>query len=100
MIESATKAGKIDLIKGVLDLTDFHKLLEEQKLVKKIGGLDTLIDIVEANPSGANADEYASFVVDMYTRRRMIYWAGELMDAAYNHDAEVDFAVLKVLGFR
>ena len=74
---------------GTLKLRDFHKLLEEKKLLEAIGGSDALIDIVESNPSGAEAEVYASFVMDAYARRKAIQIAGDILLGAQQKDIDI-----------
>ena len=70
-------------------MADFHALLEERKLLEAIGGSDALLDIVESNPSGTQADVYASFIMDAYARRQAIQIAGDILFGAQQKHIDI-----------
>ena len=76
-----------------LEIADFHTLLEEKKLLEAIGGSDALLDIVESNPSGAQAEVYASFIMHSYAKRRAIDIAGAILFESYKPDVDITIAL-------
>lgn len=59
--------------------------LDALGLLGEAGGIGRLHELLNTSPSAAGAHSYASIIATTARLRRMIWTAGDLADAAYNH---------------
>ena len=64
------------------DLVVLKNMLEERKLLQRVGGIDYLVQIAESVPSPSNARSYAGIVRDNWIRRAVIDRCNDLCGKA------------------
>lgn len=71
--------------KGIpTDLLTVKTKLEDNGQLKKIGGIDKLVNLTDSVVSSVNIDRYAELVVSDYKRRQLIQVGHEITEAGYN----------------
>ncbi len=65
-------------------------MLEERKLMDKVGGSSYLASLVNSVPSAAHATHYASIVRKKGTLRRLIQSASEITNLAFTEEGEIE----------
>ena len=85
-----------------IDILTVTNILEERKMLDKIGGSSYLTELINSVPSAANVVHYASIVRKKGTLRRLISTANEISNSAYEEekdiDAVLDFAETQLFG--
>jgi replicative DNA helicase len=76
-LELHTKGQPTDLMTVTVWLKDHNKL-------DKVGGQTRLAQLVDRTISAANIDQYATLVMDKYTRRLLIQAGGEVAQLGYD----------------
>ncbi len=69
------------------DLMTLTAWLKDHDELEKIGGQTRLAQLVDRTLSAANIDQYASLVMDKYTRRKLIQTGGEISQLGYETSA-------------
>ena len=67
-----------------IDLTTVTAYLDNKKILKQIGDVEYLTEVVNAVPSAANIDEYIRIVEEKATLRRLINEANNIIHDGYN----------------
>ncbi len=76
--------------KGVaVDLTTVTAELDNRKILKQVGDVEYLTDIINAVPSAANVEEYAKIVEEKALLRRLINEATNIVTSGYNSTDDV-----------
>lgn len=70
-----------------IDITTVTSELENKKILKEIGGIEYLSDIVNAVPTAANIDYYIKIVEENALLRRLIEVSTEIATSGYNKEA-------------
>jgi replicative DNA helicase len=73
-----------------IDILTVTNLLEEKKLLDKVGGSSYLTQLVNMVPSANNVTHYAFIVRKKGSLRRLIETAGEISNLAYKEEGEVE----------
>jgi replicative DNA helicase len=73
-----------------IDILTLTNVLEEKKLLDKIGGSSYLTELVNAVPTASNVVHYAFIVRKKGTLRRLIQTAGEISNLAYEEQNEIE----------
>jgi replicative DNA helicase len=73
-----------------IDVLTCANLLEEKKLMDKVGGAGYLTSLVNAVPSAAHATYYASIVRKKGTLRRLIQSASEITNMAFSEEGDIE----------
>lgn len=73
-----------------IDLTTVTAELDNRKVLKQIGDVSYIAEIVNSVPSAANIDEYIKIVEEKAILRRLINEATEIVSAGYNSTEEVN----------
>ncbi len=73
-----------------IDILTVTNLLEEKKLLEKVGGSSYLTQLVNMVPSANNVTHYAFIVRKKGSLRRLIETAGEISNLAYKEEGEVE----------
>lgn len=85
-----------------IDLTTVTAELDSRKILKQVGDVSYVAEIVNSVPSAANIDEYIKIVEEKAILRRLINEATDIVSAGYNSTEEVndilDNAEKKILG--
>ncbi len=66
-----------------IDLVILRDELSRRGILEKVGGVDSLVQLVQSVPSAANAEYYAAIVRDKALLRELIACSGEIIDDAY-----------------
>ena len=82
---------------GTLDLVVLQKELESKGILEAIGGVDKLIDLAQANPSGSQVKEHAMRLMDSYARRQAIGFAGDLLSASMSEELDITTTLEKIM---
>lgn len=84
-----------------IDMTTLANELTEKKLLKTVGGVEYLTEIMDQTPTAANVDYYIQIVEDKSTLRRLIEQATEIATLGYTNEYSVpetlDKAEAKIL---
>ena len=75
---------EIDSRGGVVDLTTVADELNNKNLLKSIGDVEYLTEVIESVPSASNIDEYIKIVEDKSILRRLIDEATSIITNSYN----------------
>jgi len=76
--------------KGIaIDMTTLANELTEKKLLKTIGGVEYLTEIMDSTPTAANVDYYIQIVEDKSTLRRLIEEATNIATLGYTNEFSV-----------
>ena len=76
--------------KGVaVDLTTVTAELDNRKILKQVGDVEYLTDIINSVPSAANVEEYAKIVEEKALLRRLINEATNIVTSGYNSTDDV-----------
>ena len=76
--------------KGVaVDLTTVTAELDNRKILKQVGDVEYLTDIINSVPSAANVEEYAKIVEEKAILRRLINEATNIVTSGYNSTDDV-----------
>lgn len=67
-----------------IDLTTVATELEDRKLLKQVGDIEYITEIVNSVPSSANIDEYIKIVEEKAILRRLINEATSIVNDGYN----------------
>ena len=67
-----------------IDLTTVTAYLDNKKILKQIGDVEYLTEVINAVPSAANIDEYIRIVEEKATLRRLINEANNIIHDGYN----------------
>ena len=73
-----------------IDMTTVTEELENQKQLKKIGGIEYLTEIINFVPTAANIDEYIRIVEEKAILRRLIEEATEIVSSGYNQGEDIN----------
>lgn len=65
------------------DIVQLNQHLKDRDLLKKVGGTDYLIELVESVPSQAGAEHWARIVRDKAILRKLIEVSGKVLHEAY-----------------
>ncbi len=73
-----------------IDLLSVKTKLKEKKILKDVGGVDYLTELINSVPTAAHITHYAHIVKDKKTRRDLIHVSSEINEQAFdqNHDLE------------
>ena len=76
--------------KGIaVDLTTVTAELDNRKILKQVGDVEYLTDIINAVPSAANVEEYIKIVEEKAILRRLINEATNIVTSGYSSTEEV-----------
>ena len=73
-----------------IDMTTVTEELENQKQLKKIGGIEYLTEIINFVPTAANIDEYIRIVEEKAILRRLIEEATNIVSSGYNQGEDIN----------
>jgi replicative DNA helicase len=73
-----------------IDILTITNLLEERKLLERVGGSSYLTQLVNAVPSSAHITHYAFIVRKKGALRKLINAAGEMTNLAFNEEGEME----------
>ncbi len=69
-----------------IDMVQLNQKLADKQMLEQVGGLDYLIELMEAVPSAASAEHYANIVRDKAVLRGLIETSGQILYDAYHTD--------------
>lgn len=72
------------------DLMAVSTWLEDRKLLKKVGGMSKLSQLLNRNVSAVNIDRYTKLVLEKYQRRQLIAAANDIAALGYDHAIELE----------
>jgi len=72
------------------DLMTVSAWLQDQNILEKIGGINTLAQLVDRTVSAVNIDRYADLIMDKYIRRQLINAGHEITDLGYDTTQELE----------
>lgn len=70
-----------------IDLLTVSTRLKEKKLLKEVGGMDYLTDLINKVPTSAHVEHYAEIVKEKQVRRDLISASSEINEQAFNQDS-------------
>ena len=73
-----------------IDMTTVTEELENQKQLKKIGGIEYLTEIINFVPTAANIDEYIRIVEEKAILRRLIEEATQIVSSGYDQGEDIN----------
>ncbi len=73
-----------------VDLTTVTEELENKKLLKQIGGVEYLTELINFVPTAANVDEYIRIVNEKAILRRLIEEATQIVSSGYNQEEDIN----------
>ena len=73
-----------------VDITTVTNKLKDKKLLKQIGEVDYLLEIVNSVPTAANVEYYINIILEKSIRRSLIDTATAIVSDAYMGDATVN----------
>lgn len=73
-----------------IDMTTVTEELENQKQLKKVGGIEYLTEIINFVPTAANIDEYIRIVEEKAILRRLIEEATDIVSSGYNQGEDIN----------
>lgn len=76
--------------KTPIDLTTVTAELEKRKLLKEIGGVEYLTEIVNLVPTAANVDYYIEIVIENALLRKLIDTATDIVSLGYSEEGNVN----------
>lgn len=72
-----------------IDVVTLANGLKAQSLLDESGGFEYLAKLAASVPSAANAVHYANIVKELSLRRKVIHTASEIIDSAFEEEAEI-----------
>ncbi|PJA14803.1 replicative DNA helicase, partial [Candidatus Dojkabacteria bacterium CG_4_10_14_0_2_um_filter_Dojkabacteria_WS6_41_15] len=66
-----------------LTLTDY---LQKQKMLQEVGGRSYIVELIEAVPTSAHAEQYAKTIKEKSLRRSLISAAASITDLAFDEE--------------
>lgn len=72
-----------------IDITTVTSYLDNKKILKQIGDVDYLTEVINSVPTAANVDEYIKIVEDKSLLRRLIEEATNIVTEGYNATSSV-----------
>jgi len=72
------------------DLMTVSAHLQDHNLLEKIGGINTLAQLVDRTVSAVNIDRYADLIMDKFIRRELISAGHEITDLGYDTTKELE----------
>lgn len=72
------------------DLLSITAWLKDRDRLEKIGGQNRLAQLVDRTISAANIDQYATLVMDKYTRRRLLHVGGDIIQLGYEANTPLE----------
>ena len=91
------KNGKIfDTIKDLagreiaIDLTTVTNELKNRNILKEVGGVEYLTEILDQTPTAANVDHYIKIVEDKSIQRNLIKEATDIITMGYDGDSDIN----------
>lgn len=72
-----------------IDITTVTSYLDNKKILKQIGGIEYLTEVINSVPTAANVDEYIKIVEDKSLLRRLIEEATNIVTEGYNATSTV-----------
>jgi replicative DNA helicase len=72
------------------DVMSVSAWLQDQGLLEKIGGINTLTQLIDRTVSAVNIDRYANLIMDKYIRRQLISAGHEIVDLGYDTTKELE----------
>ncbi len=76
-----------------VDAVTIGSVLRAMGEFEKIGGIETLTNLVHATPSGAHANYYAEQVMEQYTRRSILGATRKIEEEVYDPSLSVDYVL-------
>lgn len=73
-----------------IDVVTVPDVLKKKNLLKKIGGVAYLTDLVNETPSASNVESYSLLVKETFIRRRLIQAASEISLLGYKEADKID----------
>lgn len=73
-----------------IDITTVTNKLKDKKILKEIGGVEYLTEILDQTPTAANIDHYLKIVEDKSILRNLIEEATQIATLGYNSDLPVN----------
>lgn len=73
-----------------IDILTVSNLLEEKKLLERVGGSALLTELVNSVPTAGHVTHYASIIRKKGTLRRLISSAGEISTLAFKEEGDVE----------
>ncbi len=74
-----------------IDVTTLSEELKKAGDLDKIGGVSTLMDLLDSVPSAANIEYYAKIVLERYLLRQLIKASTEIASDCYRGERDADF---------
>ena len=78
-----------------IDATTMVSALTNQGEIKKIGGLNYVVELVNSTPTSKNVEYYAKLVKEKATLRKMIADLSDSLSSAYQGDVSIDDIIAK-----
>ena len=72
-----------------IDITTVTAELDKRKLLKQIGDVDYLTEVITSVASAANIDEYIKIVEEKAILRRLIEESNSIIESAYNSTDDI-----------
>ena len=72
-----------------IDLTTVTAELDQRKILKQIGDVEYLTEIINTVPTASNIDEYIKIVEHCAIKRRLIKESSEIVEAVYQSTDEL-----------
>lgn len=76
-----------------VDITTVTNRLKDKKLLKQIGDVDYLLEIVNSVPTASNVEYYINIILEKAIRRSLIDTATEIVSDAYMGDSSMNEAL-------
>ncbi len=76
-----------------VDITTVTNRLKDKKLLKQVGDVDYLLEIVNSVPTASNVEYYINIILEKAIRRSLIDTATEIVSDAYMGDSSMNEAL-------
>lgn len=73
-----------------IDITTVTSKLEKKKILKEVGGIEYLSDLINDVPTASNVDEYIKIVNEKAVLRRLIKESSDIATLAYDNDDNIN----------
>ena len=73
-----------------IDITTVTSKLEKKKLLKEVGGIEYLSELINDVPTASNVDEYIKIVNEKAVLRRLIKESSDIATLAYDNDENIN----------
>ena len=73
-----------------IDITTVTSKLEKKKILKEVGGIEYLSELINDVPTASNVDEYIKIVNEKAVLRRLIKESSDIATLAYDNDDNIN----------